>query len=196
MIELAKFLLNKGINVVATGGQKRATHSWSHRQNQLTRLEDLPAMFEQATGLATLNSRISGGLMALDFEGSSHGVECVFHGWRQKMETESKPLTEKLIYHSTGGGGVHICFCCPDAVKSNQYLAKTKDGKVLIELRGEGGYALCPPSPGYAWLVGDWDSLSVITSEELEYLLLSCRQLDQSASTSTSNPITILPHRL
>ena len=159
MIQSAELLIDKGINVVATNETKGPAHTWSHLQTQLARLEDLPAMFKRATGLATLNGRISGGLMALDFEGSSHGVECVFHGWRQKMETESKPLTKKLIYYSTGGGGVHIRFCCPDAVKSNQYLAKTKDGKVLIELRGEGGYALCPPSPGYAWLVGDWDSL-------------------------------------
>ena len=161
MIETAKFLLEMGINVVATNDKKQAMHSWASLQSQLAKAEDLAKMFRRATGLATINGRISGGLMVLDFEGPSHGVECMFEPWIRRLRTESGALAKKLVFHTTGGGGVHVRFRCPDDVRSNQDLAKTKDDKVLIELRGEGGYTLCPPSPGYGWMVGDWNSLPV-----------------------------------
>ena len=111
------------------------------------------------------------------------------------MKSEAKALADRLIYHTTGGGGYHVRFRCPSDVRSSQELAKSKDGKVLIELRGKGGYTLCPPSVGYQWVVGDWDSLPTITVQELECLLHSCRQLDQSASTSKNKSTTIPPHQ-
>ena len=188
MIQSAEFLIGKGINVVATNDTKGPAHTWSHLQTQLARLEDLPAMFKRATGLATLNGQISGGLMALDFEGASHGVECVFDQWLQKVKSESELLVEKLIYYTTVGGGYHVRFRCQDEVRPNQDLAKTKDGNLLIELRGEGGYALCPPSSGYRWAVGDWDSLSTITAAELNHLIDSCCQMDQADIQAKTNP--------
>jgi len=126
--------------------------------------------------------------MVLDFEGQSHGVDCLFEPWLESLQSESKSLTDKLIYHTTGGGGYHVRFRCPSDVRSSQELAKSKDGKVLIELRGKGGYTLCPPSTGYQWVVGDWDALPTITIQELESLLHSCRQLDQLGIEPKTRP--------
>jgi len=179
MVQEARRLLQHGINPIAIGNNKQALYAWGQLQNELTSVDALPDMFERASAIATINGQVSGGLMVLDFEGQSHGVDCLFEPWLEGLQSESKSLTDKLIYHTTGGGGYHVRFRCPDGVRASQDLAKTVDNRILVELKGEGGYTLCPPSTGYQWVVGNWDALPTITVQELESLLHSCRQLDQ-----------------
>lgn len=61
---------------------------------------------------------------------------------------------------------------------------RTADGwavdQVLIETRGEGGYFVCAPSPGYVLMGGDLTALPRLTPTERDILLSAARRLDES----------------
>ena len=188
MIQAATTLLRHGINPLPTDINKRPLSRWHELQHQRLSADALPDMFGQASAIATINGQVSGGVMVLDFEGQSHGVDCLFDAWWDSLKSEAKALADRLVYHTTGGGGYHVRFRCPGGVRTSQNLAKSQENQVLVELRGEGGYTLCPPSPGYDWVVGGWDSLPTINPHELEYLLNRCRQLDQLGTEPKTRP--------
>ena len=106
LIEAANNLLSRGINVLAIDGQKKPIHDWKILQTQFADKDNLPKMFQQAKGIATINGQISGGLLTFDFEGKSHGVGCVFDRWLLQIRSQSEVLANKLICHTTAGGGV------------------------------------------------------------------------------------------
>ena len=137
-------------------------------------------MFQQAKGIATINGQISGGLLTFDFEGKSHGVACVFDRWLLQIRSQSEVLANKLICHTTAGGGHHARWRYSISSVASQKLAQASDGKLLIELKGERGYTICPPTPGYSWVYQGWPSLSVISTDELDCLIKTSLQFDQS----------------
>ena len=59
-------------------------------------------------------------------------------------------------------------------------IGPDKRWQLLIELKGEGGYTICPPTPGYSWVYQGWPSLSVISTDELDCLIKTSLQFDQS----------------
>lgn len=52
----------------------------------------------------------------------------------------------------TGSGGEHRYFCLPDGTD-----VKNSAGKlgISLDVRGNGGYVIVPPTPGYAWTAGN-----------------------------------------
>ena len=143
MIEVAKTLLQHGINPLATSMDKRPLSHWNGLQHQLLTTDALPDMFGRASAIAAINGQINGGLMGLDFEGQSHGVDCLFDAWWDSLKSEAKALADRLVYHTTGGGGYHVRFRCPDGVRASQDLAKSQEKQMLVELKGEGGELGC-----------------------------------------------------
>jgi len=51
--------------------------------------------------------------------------------------------------------------------------------RVLIETRGEGGYVMCSPTPGYELIFGDYYSIHEITPEQRDTLHAIARQFNQ-----------------
>lgn len=87
---------------------------------------------------------------------------------------EVEDLNEKYQFpiEKTQGGGYHLIFKCSE-IDGNKKLAqrpKMQDGKkipdTIIETRGEGGYFVTDPSPGYKWIRGDIRKVPEITPEE------------------------------
>lgn len=106
---------------------------------------------------------------------------------------------EEGYLEETPGGGVHWFYMCPD-VKGNTELARrlrtaeeiaasgdTKKVQVLIETRGEGGYAVVAPSNGrvhpsggqYRLIKGGPATITTITPEEQDALWEFARSFDQ-----------------
>lgn len=87
-------------------------------------------------------------------------------------------IIEKLVCQSTPSGGAHLIYKC-EYIEGNQPLARSKDGKVLIETRGSGGYVAIAPTPGYCIKYGNLVSISTITRDERDDLLSACRALNE-----------------
>ena len=87
-----------------------------------------------------------------------------------------------LVIAKTISGGYHIYYRCP-LIEGNQKLANRaatetereedpkEKVKVLIETRGEGGYVVAPPTPGYTFIQGTPDKIPTITKDQREILL-------------------------
>jgi hypothetical protein len=125
--------------------------------------------------IGIVTGRVSGNLEMLDFDDQEAFVE-----WRNLISEESPGLFEKLIIESTQNDNFHVIYRCPQIqIPGNHKLAQRMNEteiKTLIETRGEGGYFVCAPSPGYRLKQGSFENVPEITKEERE-ILFSCASL-------------------
>lgn len=90
----------------------------------------------------------------------------------------------KFPIEETQGGGYHLIYRC-EVIEGNKKLAEQpvlKNGKwtpdAIFETRGEGGYFLAYPSPGYKVIKNDIFSIPTITKEERKYILEVCKSFN------------------
>ena len=119
--------------------------------------------------------------------------------------SERADLQKKLVVEKSQSGGYHVLYRCAEPVAGNLKLAErgikvpgpgehSHQGKTyrsqkygqdhyvvmdMIETRGEGGYFLCAPSPGYELKRGDISQLPVISKEDRDYLIETARALNE-----------------
>lgn len=109
----------------------------------------------------------------------------------QAIEFALPEVWEKLVIEETVSGGFHLLYKCKQ-IGGNKKLAqrpaiapeleKGERVKVLIETRGEGGYRVGFPSPGYKQVKGSILELEYITPEQRRELLAICKSFDQIAA--------------
>jgi hypothetical protein len=165
--------------------ERRWKPTWKPLQSQISTEAELRHWFAQEpVGLALIGGRISGGLEILDFD----AIE-VYGPWCQKVEALCPGLLGRLPVTQTPDDGRHVYYRC-QAVDGNLKLAQHPGfhGKpeVLIETRGEGGYAIVPPSPPachpssrpYVLLQGHLAKIPLITPDERTILLTAARSFN------------------
>lgn len=145
-----------------------------------------------AYGEAVICGRVSGNLEVIDVDAKYDLTGTLKE---ELLGAIPADLLARLHIVQTGGQrdepqrGLHIYYTC-DTIEGNQPLARrhpteaeqqAKPGekvKVLIETRGEGGYVVAPPTPGYSWLTGP-TAVQPITPEQRETLFTICRSFNQ-----------------
>ncbi len=163
--------------VMCSTSTKKPTHKWKAFQIS-------PATPQQVAGfpgnaVALICGRVSGNLECLDFDdkGSCYAT------WAELVEAEAPGLLSRLTVEQSPSGGFHVTYLCPEAViDGNTKLAARGPDDDLIETRGEGGYFLCAPSPGYKLLQGNHRELATVTPKERRIMWVL-----PGASTNTSN---------
>lgn len=165
-------------------------------------------------GLAIITGKVSGHLEILDFDFKAEW----FNVWAEIVEAEAPRLIARLTRESTQSGGKHIAYRCPGvAIPGNQKLASGKievegpgdhefkgkkhaahqeDNKwfiapCYIETRGEGGYFLADPTPGYALESGSFLELPEITPAERETLIRAAAALNRYVKSKYHRQPTI-----
>ena len=158
------------------------------------------------SGVATIGGMVSGNLEFID-----HDIAGVFYSsWVSLVEGESPGLIHRLPIQQTLNKGFHVIFRCsaittPGSQKlaykkvevsgpgRHEYCGKGYKSKrlgdrfyiypVAIETKGEGGYIVSAPSPGYAIIQsgenGDFYNVPTITLAEREILIRCARVLDE-----------------
>lgn len=153
ILDLARAYVAAGISVVPVrlDGTKAAAIAWKPYMEQMPTDAELCRWFDRAEpyGLALVGGDISGALEQLDFD---READAIFASWRDLVEAECPGLVERLSVAMTPSGGYHVRYRCPDIeIPGNTKLAidpaAPADDRVLIESRGEGGYALAPGCP-------------------------------------------------
>jgi hypothetical protein len=133
---------------------------------------------------ALVGGGISGGLLVLDFD-----VPRFYDAWRVAVGD----LADGLPVQRTGGGGYQVSLRCPTP-GGNDKLAwmpddpETTGRSIAIETRGEGGYAVVPPSlhPAgrqYRWVSGDLTCIPVVPQARADALMAAARKLDEAPFT-------------
>jgi hypothetical protein len=133
---------------------------------------------------------VSGNTVCLDIDDPG-----LFRPWRRRVEAAVPGLIGRLVIVRTPGPGYQAWFRSEAPAPGSQVLARRRqllpDGSArvmtLIETRGEGGYAIVPPSPPechpnrvpYQLLQGDLARRPVLTVEEQAVLFDAARALNE-----------------
>lgn len=159
---MALALARAGISAIpiAADGSKRPLVRWSTYQGRAPTTADIVDLFRPypGCGLAIIggavsgriNERVSAALEIIDFD-----EPALIAPWRARVEEACPGLLARLVAVRTPAGGAHYYYRHTGDPEGNQKLAQElcadDDGRprphTLIETRGEGGYAIAPPSP-------------------------------------------------
>jgi len=170
-----------GLSVVPirTDGSKRATVAWGGYQQQIATHDEIRAWGDCHVGI--IAGKVSGGLEVVDIDSKYDLDGTLAKRWGEMVDALLPGLLQRVVVQTTMGGGYHAIYRC-SVVEGNQKLAmrqttaseRTSDTdkvRVLIETRGEGGYILCCPTPGYRLVRGSLEHVPEITPDERRVIL-------------------------
>lgn len=189
-------------------GTKAPILEWKRYQSEQPTTAQLTIWYEElhCTGMGIVTGALS-------------GVECFDFDDRQTYEAfreaaghvDYGDLIQRIEHgysDKTPSGGVHWYYRC-SLIGSNTPLAKrpvtesTTNGKTLIEIRGEGGYAIAAPSHGtvhrsgkpYERLYGSPSTIATITPQERANLFALARTFDEMPVPKVVAPLPSGPPR-
>lgn len=182
LLPIALQYRNAGLSVIACNNKRPAIGAWSSYQDAPPTESDLSTMFvsEKATQIAIICGKVSGSLEVIDVDLKNDDTHTLWNMlWNDLLDYFNN--TMPLTVCSTMSKGIHLYYRC-ETIEGNQKLASRidKDGKsvTMIETRGEGGYVIAPPSPGYSTEM-DLTAISTITPEQRIDVLDICRKYNQ-----------------
>lgn len=168
MKESIQKYLKFGFNCIPVNIDKTPACDWKHFQNN--KIEDLKLFTTDC--IAVVCGKISDNLEVLDFDNHNETAKENLTNFIECLPVKEIYEKYKLPIIQTQSGGFHIYFRC-DKIEGNKKLAMVNlNGKpdAIIETRGEGGYVLAPPSPGYKLIRNDFIDLQFITEQERNIL--------------------------
>lgn len=210
IIDTALALLRAGICVIPIRldlPKQPALPTWKEFEKRLPTESEIKAWFRPRTwktnppvtspaGLAAVSGKISGNLECLDFD-----EQGLFEQWADQVDLAAPNLVNRLVIVRTPNG-VHCRYRCSVIQNNDPKIARRpataeelatnprEKTRVLIESRGEGGYALLPGSPPechedhgvYSYDpsgIGDLTKVQSITPEERETLWSLARSFNR-----------------
>jgi hypothetical protein len=178
--------LSSGAWVETTDATDKPKGTWAPYQKERPTDDDINRWLRSGIqSIAIVTGAVSGNAEILDFD--NHQDENWYQQW---ADLAGNPVEKYgLPLQRTGSGGYQLAWRCAE-IAGNQKLAwasapeEAKGRKCMIETRGEGGYALLPPSmhPSgrqYELLQGRFSQIPTITPEVRNHLLSCARQLNQ-----------------
>jgi hypothetical protein len=185
LLEAAIAYLHSGLSVIPIGRNKKPTIPWKQYQQKPINESTLRGHLKvpSVTGIAAVCGAVSRNLLVIDFD-----ILEFYQKWRETVGN----LAEGLPLQQTGEG-YQVALCC-DKPGPNSPLAwapnpEMFDGReIAIETRGEGGYALLPPSlhPNgklYKTLEGDFTRIPYVDMLTVNKLLNAALALDDAPFT-------------
>ena len=191
--EAAQSFLDSGLNILPVKKNKRpALSEWEKFKTELYP-DDLPG-FDKAWGIGVICGEVSEGLECIDFDPkvSKEHIRGVFNAFCKEPDVKSIMNRHKVYIQKTQSGGYHFVYRYEFDEKrdGNKKLAKTKDGKdAIIESRGEGGYFIAAPSPGYESKLSTLCNIGIMSIDERDFLIHKAKSfcMDDSQSKEENN---------
>ena len=168
--DFAELLVENGISCLPVNKSKKPLLAWSRLQRKLPEGAEIEK-FNGAAGVALITGVQPGGVyycIDVDVKG--------FEFYAKKiLEEIDKALPggyfdgEDIYIETSPSGGVHVIYRLDAYVAppNSKYLYWPTGG-VAVESRGEGGYVIVAPSPGYKVIRGDLTRLPKLIDREHE----------------------------
>lgn len=181
-------------------GTKRSAVQWKKYQKEIATVNELERWFRgDQRGLAVVTGEISGNLVVIDFDADADEY---FPKFWQEAQRQLPGVADKLIVVKTPRPGRQIWFRMESKPPANQAMAYTeprKTGKtdddgqpilkprVMIEIRGTGGYVCAVGTPAathktgrrYQLTHGSFDFDEIVSAEEADAMFAICRGYTQ-----------------
>ncbi|MBX3253309.1 MAG: bifunctional DNA primase/polymerase [Chitinophagaceae bacterium] len=181
-----------GLSVIATDALKQSLVSWKDFQTSPASIAQLTRMFNYpgALGLAVVTGKVSGNLEVIDIDSKYDLEGGIMRRLCNTIKITNAELVNSLVAAQSRSRGYHFYYRSSE-IASNQSLARRatteeekkispkEKVKVLIETRGQGGYIIVPPTPGYRFLQHDFSKIPEISGSERNIILTSARRLNQ-----------------
>ena len=175
----AKEYLKAQLSVIPTKEDKRpALTSWLPYQSQRLKEEEVDTLFNTAKGIGIICGAVSGNLEVIDVDTKHDETGTLWEELRGLIEDNLPDIYNSLVIAQTKSGGYHIYYKCI-SIAGNLKLSTKKNREVLVETRGEGGYVIAPPTPGYNYIQGEPINIPTITPEEREIILSIGRSFNE-----------------
>lgn len=192
MIENVKEYLKAGLSLIPVDSTKRPPvvavkdgielrMSWEKYKETPITFEEFEYKFKKhnAFGAGVVCGKVSGNLECLDIDCKNDKDGNLWAEFCALVEDQSPGLLRVLFIETTISGGYHIVYRLrDDLAPGNTKLASNKEGEVLIETRGEGGYFVCAPTQGYSVWQGSLLKLPCLSMDEREILISVAKSLD------------------
>lgn len=175
-------LLEAGFSVLPVNGDKRPRIKWEAYQETPMTEADAWRHFANGARLAVICGKVSGNLECLDFDDPA-----TFQPFLELLALRCPGLPERLLHRRTPSGGYHLIYRCADPVAGNLKLASDETGSVRIETRGEGGYFVSAPSPGYEVISGRLPDCPTLTGEEIRVIHDTAKTFDRKKAAPLFN---------
>lgn len=176
-----------GLKVIPVNSDKRPACKWKQYQTGQTEEQVRQLFSHPVWGIALLTGQ---GIEALDFDQKYWlGEKELFQEYLRHPAVRSFPVPS-LFIQTTKNDGWHVVYKCAE-IGGNTKLAERPatpaeaeagdKTKVLIETRGEGGYIVVAPSPGYEAQAVSLEDIPEITTAERAALFAAAKDFDEVA---------------
>ncbi len=193
LVDAAREWFTAGFCVIPSheDGTKKPFGPWRKYQTERMPLVEVERLLNTGrwTGIGVITGAVSGGVEMLEIDSSAELFRERFAAVKTAAETTFAEAGMKELFAKTvrgctersPGGGVHLLYRVTDhPIPGNEVVARTAEGKTLVETRGEGGFCIVAPTPGrkghpsgtaYTFLKGSGPAKVVeLTWEERELL--------------------------
>jgi hypothetical protein len=180
------------------GSKSPDVRSWKIYQFRLPRVDELQAWYDRGRqfGLAVVAGAVSGGRRKCGLEVIDFDTIELAEPWMEKVNKRLPGLIERLVLVQSPRPGLHVYFRseafgeCQKLARALVVEGQTRPQKTtLIELRGEGGYCVVPPSPWRCHPSGelyrlrqgslDLTQVPIISAEERNILIEEARSFNR-----------------
>ena len=183
------------LSVIPTKEDKTPTIAWTPYQSNRMSPEEVEGYFSKAPvkGIAVICGAVSGGLEVIDVDTKHDTTGSLWDELSSIIQGNLPQVYKSLVIAQTKSGGYHLYYRC-SSIAGNLKLATKQNREVLIETRGQGGYVVAPPSPGYSYIQGEPGNIPTITPEERDSLLSIAKSFNElpevEPKVSTPTPVT------
>lgn len=162
--------------------KRPAIKSWAHLQHRQPTEEEVKN-YPKTQAILIACGEGSGNLEVLDFDEKHDPNKTITKRWLELLPFS--PRQSGLPIIKTMSGGYHIYYRLENTPEGNQKLARNKEGEVVIETRGQGGYVIAPPHPGYKVLFNDLSNIPVISADMRGLMIQAAVSLDEMPNVAT-----------
>jgi hypothetical protein len=179
------------ISILPVDSKKMPVGRWKHLAENLPTEQDFQQFnHSRVTGIGVIFGKVSGNAELIDIDCKYDTTGKLFDEFFNLICRHVPELWDRLTIAKTKNRGYHIFYKCPEfsgnaklanrqTTEEEKKLNPKEKVKVLIETRGEGGYALAYPSPGYEFIQGDLSTVPTITPEQRKALFDIAKCFDE-----------------
>lgn len=144
-------------------------------------IDSIDKMFSKAYGVGVACGEISGGLECIDFDDhkKKYDIAGIFSQFVKNEHVRSLIDQKKVFIQQTPSGGYHFIYRYDAKEYDSSFkMAMWDKDDVMIETRGNGGYFVSSPTPGYKSKLGDLLELITIDEFDRDLIIELCKSFN------------------